>query len=485
MAENHPVAFRWVMKAKEQGATLIHVDPRFTRTSALADIYAPIRTGSDIAFLGGLIRYVIENNKYFHDYVVNYTNAATIINEGYQDAEDLDGVFSGLMQYTGDPINSFLGQYDNKTWQYRGGPVGDQGRSANTAQSGEQGVQSGQASQSGQPGQAGAAQQPGAAGQPGSAGQAAQPGANPTGTGTNQTGGAPGSPPSGRYDDLVRSLLQPLPQTDPTLQDPMCVFQLVRRHFARYTPEMVERVTGCPQETFLRVAETLTANSGPDRTSSFAYAIAWTQHTYGVQMIGACALLQLLLGNMGRPGGGILALRGHATIQGSTDVPTLYHSIHGYMPSPSALRPHDNLEAYLRAETLPRCYWANTPKFLVSYLQSMYGKAATPENDFGYDWHPKITGDHSHMAMMVNMLDGKVKGMFAMGQNPATSLNGQFQRKALSKLEWLVVKDNFETETAAFWYRSPEVQNGQVRPEDIQTEVFLLPSAQVAEMDGS
>src|SRR3954464_15358065 len=156
MAENHTVAFRWVMKAKEQGAKLIHVDPRFTRTSATADIYAPIRAGSDIAFLGGLIRYVIENNRYFADYVVNYTNAATIINDQFQDAEDLDGVFSGLMQYTGDPINGFVAQYDNKSWQYRGGAAADQGRTANTAQSGEQGVQSGQA---GQPGaQQGAAQ---------------------------------------------------------------------------------------------------------------------------------------------------------------------------------------------------------------------------------------------------------------------------------------------------------------------------------------
>ena len=465
MAENHPVAFRWVMKAKEQGAKLIHVDPRFTRTSALADIYAPIRTGSDIAFLGGLIRYVIENNKYFTDYVVNYTNAATIVNDEFQDTEDLDGVFSGLVQYTGDPINGFVAQYDNKSWQYRGGAAADQGRSAATAQSGEQNVQSGQA------------QQPGA-----------QPGAQPAGSGGqqgNQTGGAPATPPASRYEGLVRSLLQPPPETDPTLQNPRCVFQIVRRHFARYTPEMVERVTGCPQETFLRVAETLTANSGPERTSSFCYAIAWTQHTYGVQIIGASALLQLLLGNMGRPGGGIMALRGHATIQGSTDVPTLYHSIHGYMPSPSALRPHDDLEAYLRAETLPRSYWANFPKFMVSYLKSMYGDAATPENNFGYDWHPKIRGDHSHMAMMVNMADGRVRGMFAMGQNPATSLNGRFQRAAMAKLDWLVVKDNFETETAAFWYKAPEVENGEVSPQDIKTEVFLIPSAQVAEMDGT
>ena len=265
----------------------------------------------------------------------------------------------------------------------------------------------------------------------------------------------------------------------------MCVFQIVRRHFSRYTPEMVERVTGCPQETFLRVAETLTANSGPERTSSFCYAIAWTQHTYGVQIIGAAALLQLLLGNMGRPGGGIMALRGHATIQGSTDVPTLYHSIHGYMPAPSALRPHDTLEEYIKAETLPRSYWANFPKFMVSYLKSMYGDAARPDNDFGYAWHPKISGDHSHMPMMVNMLDGKVKGMFVMGQNPATSLNGRLQRKAMAKLEWMVVRDAFETETAAFWYRAPEITSGEVRPQDIRTEVFLLPSAQIAEMDGT
>jgi formate dehydrogenase major subunit len=448
MAENHPVAFRWVMHAKLNGAKIIHVDPRFTRTSAVADLYAPIRAGSDIAFLGGLIRYVIESNRFFRDYVVNYTNAATIINESFQDAEDLDGVFSGLMDYTGDPINGFRKQYNNQTWQYARRPVGDQGRAANTAQSGEQSITSGEAQQTGQ--------------------QAAQP---------------PKGPP---YDDLIRSLLPPAEvETDPTLQNPRCVFQIVRRHFARYTPEMVERVTGCPRETFLQVAETIAANSGPDRTTSFAYAVAWTQHTYGVQMIGACALLQLLLGNMGRPGGGIMALRGHATIQGSTDIPTLYHSIHGYMPAPSALRPHDTLDDYLKTETLPTGWWANTPKYMVSYLKSIWGDAATPENDFGYAWHPKISGDHSHMPMMVQMAQGKVRGAFIMGQNPATSLNGRLQRKGLGQLEWLVVKDNFETETAAFWREAPEVKAGQVRPEDIRTEVFLFPSAQVAEMDGS
>jgi formate dehydrogenase major subunit len=444
MAECHPVAFRWVTQAKLKGAKIIHVDPRFTRTSAMADIHAPIRAGSDIAFLGGLIRYVIENDKIFRDYVVNYTNAATIIRDDFRDTEDLEGVFSGLRPYTGDPLNGFVGEYDPSTWQYARTAVGEQGRAANTAQSGEQGVQSGQ---------------PGGQDQP--------------------------VPPGPPFDALVQALVPPAPEQDLTLQNPRCAYQIVRRHYARYTPEMVERVTGCPQDVFLRIAETITANSSAERTTSFCYAVGWTQHTYGPQMISACALLQLLLGNMGRPGGGVMAFRGHATIQGSTDVPTLYHSIHGYLAAPTALKNHDTLTDYLKAETVPTCYWGNTPKFIVSYLKSMYGDAATAQNDFGYTWHPKISGDHSHMPMMVAMADGLVKGMFAMGQNPATSINGRLQRKAMGKLDWLVVKDNFETETAAFWRTAPEVQAGQVRPEDIATEVFLFPSAQVAEMEGS
>src|SRR4051794_27275506 len=367
MAENHPVAFRWVMEAKLKGAKLLHIDPRFTRTSAVADMHVPIRAGSDIAFLGGLVRYMIENEKYFKEYVSTYTNAATIVSEQFQDTEDLNGVFSGLMEYRGDPINGFIGQYDPSTWQYARTQIGDQGRVANTAQSGETGPQSG------------------------------QPG--------GQTVPVSSGPP---YDDLVRSLSQPAPLTDPTLQDPRCVFQVVRRHFSRYTPEMVERVTGCAREQFVKVAETLAANSGPDRTTSFAYAVAWTQHTYGVQMIGAAALLQLLLGNMGRPGAGIMALRGHSTIQGSTDIPTLYHSIHGYMPHPTVLKNHETLTDYLKAETLPTSYWANQPKFMVSYLKSMYGDAATAQNDFAYGLHPRIDGDYSHMPMMIRMADGKV-----------------------------------------------------------------------------
>jgi formate dehydrogenase major subunit len=248
---------------------------------------------------------------------------------------------------------------------------------------------------------------------------------------------------------------------------------------------MVERTTGCPQDTFLKVADTILANSGADRTTSFAYAVAWTQHTNGPQIIGCCALLQLLLGNFGRPGAGIMALRGHASIQGSTDVPTLYHSIHGYLPAPTALKKHDTLDDYLVAETVPTGYYANTPKFVVSYLKSMYGEAATRENDFGFGWHPRILGDHSHLPMFVAMDAGKVKGMLCIGQNPATSLNAKLERSAMRKLEWLVVKDNWEHETANFWKSAPEVKSGEVKVEDIKTEVFFFPAAQVAETAGT
>ncbi len=434
MAECHPVAFRWPTKAKlGHGAKIVHVDPRFTRTSAMADLYAPVRAGTDIAFLGGLINYVLHSERwnrepFFREYVAHYTNAATIVEEAFQDTEDLDGAFSGLMQYTGNPkdwpFDAFAGQYDPSSWQYA------------------------------------------------RAGRPAAPSA---------AGGAP----RGSFDDLMRSLRRPPALSDPALEHPRCVLQIVKRHFRRYTPEMVERVTGCPKETFLQVAETVLANSGPDRTTAWVYAVGWTQHTYGPQVIGCCALLQLLLGNIGRPGGGILALRGHASIQGSTDIPTLYHSIHGYMPAPSALKRHATLRDYLASEASATGYWAHMPKFLVSYLKSMYGDAARPENDFGYDWHPKISGDHSHLAMFVAMAEGRVKGMLCIGQNPATSLNASLERKGLRKLDWLVVKDNFITETASFWYRAPEIESGELKPEDIPTEVFFFPSAQVAETEGS
>jgi formate dehydrogenase major subunit len=448
MAECHPVAFRWPMKAKvDHGAKLIHVDPRFTRTSAMCDLYAPIRAGSDIAFLGGLINYVINNERwnqdsFFREYLLNYTNAATIIREDFKGTEDLDGVFSGLMKYEGGatewPYDGFVGTYQTDSWQY--------------ARHGEE------------------------LGQPRGGEENAAPGRR----GAQRPVG-PGDP----LEAVIRSLRKPVPLRDETLRNQRCVFQLLKKHFSRYTPEMVADVTGCPAATFTKVAQTILENSGRDRTTSFAYAVAWTQHTNGPQVIGCCALLQLLLGNMGRPGGGIMALRGHASIQGSTDVPTLYHSIHGYMPALSALKDHETLRRYLATEGVATGYWANMPKFLVSYLKSMYGDAATPENQFGWDWHPKISGDHSHMPMFVAMADGRVKGMLCIGQNPATSLNAGLERQGMRKLDWLVVKDNFLIETATFWNRAPEIESGDVKPEDIKTEVFFFPSAQVAEIDGS
>jgi len=461
MAENHPVAFRWPMKAKLKGAKLIHVDPRFTRTSAMCDIYAPLRAGSDIAFLGGLIHYVLASERFnsepfFRQFLANYTNAPMLVRDDFRDTEDLDGVFSGLMQYKGGvsewPFNGFVGEYDNQTWQYAGSKIETQGWQGATVRSGEQSVGN-------QPRQ----------------GQAPTP-----------SGKEPKQLPSGPpYDALVRALLQPPPQRDETLQNPRCVFQIVKRHFSRYTPEMVERATGCPRDIFLRVAETVLANSGPDRTTSFAYAVAWTQHTNGPQVIGCCALLQLLLGNIGRPGAGIMALRGHASIQGSTDIPTLYHSIHGYMSHPSALKRHDTLQEFLAAETRPRGYWANLPKFMVSYLKSVYGDSATVENSFGYDWHPKIIGDHSHLAMFAAMNEDKVKGMLLIGQNPATSINARLERAGMRKLEWLVVKDNWVHESATFWKNAPEIKSGEVKTADIKTEVFFFPSEQIAEYEGS
>jgi formate dehydrogenase major subunit len=435
MAECHPVAFRWPMKAKLNGGKIIHVDPRFTRTSAMADIHAPIRAGSDVAFLGGLINYVLSSTRwntdpFFREYVATYTNASTIVDDTFRDTEDLDGVFSGLLEFKEPdfwPYNGFTGRYDNASWQYERAPKG-------------------------------------------------------AGPSTEDLITRRAGPP---FDELVRSLKPGPARRDPTLRHPRSVFQIMKRHFGRYTPEMVEQITGCPREKFLQVAETLLANSGRERTSAFAYAVAWTQHTHGVQMISCCALLQLLLGNIGRPGGGVMALRGHAAIQGSTDVPTLYHSIHGYMAAPSALAKHDSLRDYLVTITRSVGFWAHAPKFLVSYLKSMYGDAATPENDFGYDWHPKILGDHSHLATFAAMAEGRIRGAVVVGQNPATSLNGGATRRALRQLKWLVVKDNWLTETATHWYLAPEVKSGEVKTADIETEIFFFPSTQIAEYDGS
>ena len=416
IAEAHPVGFRWVMKARERGAKIIHVDPHYSRTSAVADHYLAIRAGTDIAFVGGLIRHVIETESYFREYVVNYTNAGTIVNEKYEGPEELEGVFSGF-----DPDS---GTYDRSTWMYEGGEM------------------------------------PAAAGQREHSTQAF----------SDRTG-------AGMHTGPVDS--------DPTLQHPRCVFQIMKRHYARYTPEMVERVCGVPKEDFLRVAEALVENSGRERTSMLVYAVGWTQHSVGVQMIRAGAALQLLLGNVGRPGGGVMAMRGHASIQGSSDIPTLYEILPGYLPMPRAAEEDLTLESYVNKGGSDRGWWSHFDKYIVSLLKAYFGDNATPENDFGFGWLPKISGNHSHFATTLRALDGGLDGFFVMGQNPAVgSQNAKLQRTALSKLKWLVVRDLADIETARFWKDSPEVKSGELRTEDIQTEVFLMPAAGHVEKDG-
>ena len=249
-------------------------------------------------------------------------------------------------------------------------------------------------------------------------------------------------------------------ERDQTLQHPRCVLNVLKRHFARYTPEMVERICGISQEQFHEVAELLIANSGRERTSALCYAVGWTQHTAGAQMIRAGAILQLLLGNIGRPGGGVLALRGHASIQGSTDIPTLYDLLPGYLHMPHAREGELDLETLLRQPAARRGgWWSNFPKYAVSLLKAWFGDAATAENDYGFEHLPKITGNHSHFPTMLRALDGGLDGMFLMGQNPAVgSMHAGLQRRALANVKWVVVRDLVEVESATFWRDSPEVR---------------------------
>jgi formate dehydrogenase major subunit len=416
MAENHPVGFQWVIEARERGAKIMHVDPRFSRTSAMADIWAPLRAGSDILFLGGLVNYILENGKDFREYVVHYTNAATIIGEDFKDTEDLDGLFSGW-----DPEQR---KYDPETWAY-------------------------------------------------------EDGSGPVGTGEHNGIGHTMESGRGMASDFSSA------KQDRTLQHPRCVYQLLKKHFARYTPEMVERYCGVSRELFLKIAETYCSASGPDKTAAICYALGWTQHSDGVQMIRTAAILQLLLGNIGRPGGGIMALRGHASIQGSTDIPTLYDILPGYLPMPKLGSNSRDLNNYYSKHRDRTGWWWNIDKYIVSLLKAYYGDAATKENDFGFGWLPRITGDHSHQGYFLDMADGKMDGLFVMGQNPAVAgPSSRLERKALSKLKWLVVRDLVELETASFWYDSPEIERGELRTEEIATEVFLLPAAGHAEKEG-
>jgi formate dehydrogenase major subunit len=367
MAENHPIAFRFAVEAQRRGGKIIHVDPRFTRTSALADLHAPLRSGSDIAFLGGLIHYVLEHELWFKEFALAYTNLDHIIEDGYAGPETLDGLFSGFDPETG--------AYKHDSWQYKNkvypSPVSEH-RVATQEQHGKD-----------------------------------------------------------EFDAMTRSP----PERDPTLQNPNCVYQILKRHYARYTPDMVEQATGCPKETFVKVAEIYAVNSKRDRTTAICYAVGWTHHSVGVQIIRAAALLQGLMGNIGRPGGGVMALRGHVSIQGSTDIPTLYNMLPGYLPQPNAFHDHATLDDFLKIETPPTGWWSNMPKYVVSLLKAWYGDAATADNEYGYQWIPKLTADVSYEPITLCMADGVVKGFFVMGQNPSVgAVNGELVEQGFSKL---------------------------------------------------
>jgi len=406
-AENHPVGFKWFIEAKKtRNAKIIAVDPRFTRTAAVADLYAPIRPGTDIAFLNGIIRYAIEKKRYHEDYVKIHTNGPYLVGEkfGFQ-----DGLFSGF--------DAAKGEYDKTAWGYQA-------------------------------------------------------------------------------DEKTTAY-----GVDPTLQNPRCVFQLLKAHVDRYTPEMVERICGTPKATFEKVAEIVTSTGVPERVGTITYALGWTQHSTGVQMIRAGATLQLLLGNVGRPGGGMNAFRGHSNIQGATDTGGNTEILPGYLRTPVGTQ--TNLKEYLETATPTTLnkqawasmnYWVNYPKFMVSLLKSVWGKAATKENDFGYDWLPKTDGNYSWMYIFDDMYRGSSmraggkepgpEGLLSFGMNPVgLGPNSKKMIAALSKLKWLVMVENVETESAAFW-KAPREYEGP-EPSKIPTEVFLLPAANFAEKDGT
>ena len=426
-AENHPCGFKWAMEAKRnRNAKLISVDPRFTRTSSTADLFLQIRAGSDIAFLGALINYAIENNRIAREYLVYYTNAAFIVKEGFKLPED--GLYSGF--------DTATGQYDKSTWNYeQGGDVS--GRTDPTAD-GEH-----------------------------------APAAHPAAAAT------PLLPPNVAYDL--------------TLQHPRCVFQLLKRQYSRYTPEMVERITGIPKASFLKGADLFTSirkDGDTKKVATIIYAVGWTQHTFGTQIIRTAAMLQLLMGNIGRAGGGVNALRGHSNIQGATDMAGLYDSLPGYLKAP--IPTDTDLATYLKRTTPTSSkptpwdsmnYYSNTPKFVVSFLKSMYGDAAKKENEFSFHYLPKVDRDYSWTHIWDDMYNDKIKGMMAFGMNgvmigPDTNKN----INALKKADWLVVGEIYPDETSEFW-KAPGISTDEQKK--INTTVYRLPCAGFAEKDGS
>ena len=410
-AENHPCGFKWAIEAKRQrNAKMIVVDPRFTRTAATADLFVPIRAGSDIAFLGGLIRYAIENNRIAKEYVANFTNAAFLIREGFKLPDD--GLYSGFDEASK--------TYDRSTWNYEA-----------------------------------------------------------------HSGGAPaaGAPAS----------LPPEVAFDITLEHPRSVYQLLKQHYSRYTPEMVERITGVPKDQFLQAADLFTSvrkDGDAKKVATIIYAVGWTQHTFGTQIIRTAAMLQLLLGNVGRAGGGVNALRGHSNIQGATDVAGIFDNLPGYLKVPN---PNDkDFESWM-ARITPKPskpgawdsfnYWSNTPKFAVSLMKAMYGDAAKKENGWAFDYLPKVDREYSWTHIFDDMYKGHVKGLIAFGMNAvAIGPNSQKNIDALKKADFLVVCDIYPDETSEFW-KAPGITAEEMK--NIPATVYRLPGAGFAEKDGT
>ena len=389
-AEHHPVSFKWIMRAKDNGAALIHVDPKFSRTSARCDYHVPLRSGTDIAFLGGMVNYILESNSYFHDYVVNYTNASFIVGKGY---DFKDGLFSGY--------DAKARKYDQSKWGFEKGPDG-------------------------------------------------------------------------------------APLRDATLKHERCVFNLMKKHYSRYTLKNVSDITGVSEENLLKVYKQFCATGKPDKAGTILYALGWTQHTVGVQNIRCSTLVQLLLGNIGVAGGGINALRGEPNVQGSTDHALLYHVLPGYIGLP--LAPWQTLAQFNKANTPvtkitnSANWWGNRPKYFASLLKGWYGEEAKPENDFCYGLLPKGEpgADYSYMYVMDKMYQGKIKGGFVFGVNPMNSFpNTNKMRKALDNLDWMVCAELHNSETTDNWHRPG------VDPKKMKTEVFLLPSAHRVEKAGT
>jgi formate dehydrogenase major subunit len=415
-AENHPCGFKWAIEAKRnRNAKIISVDPRFTRTSSVADLFCQIRAGSDIAFLGGVINYAIENNRIAKDYLVNFTNAAFVVKNDFKLPGDTDGVFSGF--------DAGKHTYDRASWNYAA--VGGAASAA-----------------------------------------------------------APGAP-------------APLPEKvdyDLTLQNPNCVFQLLKKHYSRYTPEMVERITGIPKEQFLKAAEMYTSirkDGDMKKAGTIIYAVGWTQHSFGTQIIRTAAMLQLLMGNVGRAGGGVNALRGHSNIQGATDMAGLFDTLPGYLKVPT---PGDaSFDAWMKRITPTSSkpapwdswnYYSNTPKFMVSFLKAIYGDAATKQNGWAFDYLPKVDRDYSWTHLWDDMYNGTVKGMLAFGMNGvAIGPDSNKNIDALKKAEWLVVGEIYPDETSEFWKSPRVIAQGDMK--QIQTTVYRLPCAGFAEKDGS